>query len=742
MKLLIEYLRPDNLIARGVVNVLVALFILWIAYLLYQFIYLVIQRMRISKCADVDFLSEVLYKLVNPEEEGAEKDKKEASEKKDEDKLITEGEKMFSGFCRNKGLKKEGVLAGHIKAIFEAGIRESRLDIGELIKHTQNALFRGNALLKSVMASFIVLGLLGTLVGLADSLAELKPVLAKGAVERTAADLSSGLSALFTHLKTAFAPSIWGVLLTVIGVLLFSLYLRCICYPVRKKIENLTLTVWVPKLYLTTTQRLVGTLKVSEKQLQETMQDIKHLASAEGVGKEVKDLQKNLKGANETIEKLDNSAGEMQNFTSNFVSGVKKLSEFQGDLQTLYNQMIDESKVFKESVQKSMEQARGFQTNAAETFKIQNQQLQGSYEQLSSYEAAYVAERQNIDVKMQELLDSARNAYEKLGERNDEVLKSLGSPMNEKLEEMGHNLRVELNAITKGFNTFSVPMKEAADKIEVIVDSFDDRTSAVTKEMSREFTTQHERINQDLEKLITKIESYSNELSNTNLNQVQHSETLGKSVSTLSSNVEKLDGSFNSFDEYTKSEKEKIDKQIIKLTKDMHKEFISQNKDTNERLEGLFKKFENYDTQLTDTNRIQGEQAKALGENLSTFSGSINQLNTSITTLAEISGKRDDTMEKLKPLSDVANQMGTLVQQLKSSSLKQEKQNQVMAAKMDNMTESLRLLARGIGEKGYAGKAEEALGKGDNVWPDKPQKHPFFNWERSPVRRLLRKLFG
>lgn len=742
---ILDYLKPDNPLALGIVKILLAIFLFWMAYFLYQLFSLIIQKKNILKCSDVDGLADELLEIVNQEEEKNQEkntDEKKSTGIKEEVELMEKGEKAFSKFCRGKNIKEKGVVIGHLKTIFEAGIRESRLDVGELIKHTNNRLFRGNTLLKSLLASFIVLGLLGTLVGLADSLAGLTPVLGTGAAEKTSADLSSGLSALFTHLKTAFAPSIWGVFLTVFGVVFFSFYLRGICYPVKKEIENHTLTIWVPKLFLSTTQRLVGTFRAGEKQLRESMEAIKDLAKAEGVGEAVKDLQKNLKESNETLEKLSESAGEMKDFTGEFVEGAKKLSSFKDELQALYNQMQEGSEALKQNVQKSIEDSQEFQKRADETFKKQNEQLEESYRNLSSYEAAYVEERKKIDAKLKEVLDSARNAYDKLSERNVDVLGALGKPMAEKLQEIRHSLDVELSEITRKFDAFDVPIRKAADKIEMTVESFNSRTKVVTDEMRREFSEQNNKISENLDTLFSKVDNYADQLSETNRNQAKHSEILGTNVSLLSGNIEKLDGSFNAFDEFTKAERGKLDKRIIELTEKLHKEFVRQNKDTNENLESLFKKFEKYDSQLMETNKLQAEQAKTLGKDLSTFSDSIGTLEKSIDSLGKITERRDDTLEKLRPLSDVADKMGTLVQQLRNSSLMQEKQNREMAKKMDNMANAVQLLARGISEQGGIKLPKNVLAKNEARWNPGPHGQGIFNFSHSPIVNFFKRLFG
>ena len=131
------------------------------------------------------------------------------------------------------------------------------------------------------------MGLLGTLFGLTDSLVELSPALKASAEARISTEngetsapadadsensrqMTEALSDLMDDIKGAFAPSIMGVLfLRLLGVILYG-YLFCnsLVTPSNLSLEQSTLTVWVPQLYPTTSQRLIQTLQQSESQIQ------------------------------------------------------------------------------------------------------------------------------------------------------------------------------------------------------------------------------------------------------------------------------------------------------------------------------------------------------------------------------------------------------------------------------------------------------------------------------------------
>ena len=257
-----EYLSPANSIALVIVICLFCFFIAWLAGLITYWLRLSRKKGQIENNQDIQSLVTA---------------RQERDRGRDDNEAETDANPVFQGFCAERSLSENSFISKHLKAIFLAGWNESRLEVSELINHTTSNLFRWNSLLRSVLAIFIVIGLLGTLFGLTDSLVELSPALKASAEAQTPtengkasapADANSGnsrqmtkaLSDLMDDIKGAFAPSIAGVFFTVLGVILYGIFLRFACHPVKSTLEQSTLTIWVPQLYPTTSQKLIQTL--------------------------------------------------------------------------------------------------------------------------------------------------------------------------------------------------------------------------------------------------------------------------------------------------------------------------------------------------------------------------------------------------------------------------------------------------------------------------------------------------
>ena len=677
---IIEYIMPENIIAIGIISFLVAIFLTWAVILVWNSISLLKKKSTIKSLSDITQLSNSLIQIVTEKQQNENQPKKTGAKKKDVEEVpvpgpsfIEQGETAFSSFCKSKGINESGKIAKHIRTIFRAGLEDSRLDIGELIKYTNQEIFRRNNLLKSLLASFLVLGLLGTLIGLADSLTGLSPVLGKGVTDGTTAELAGGLKKLYEYLKTAFAPSIWGVGTTVLGVLIYSFYLSAICTPLKNTLQRLTLSVWVPKLFLTRSQRWLGTLKFGEEQIQRNLEAINNVIEMQKtIRPDVEELAEKLQNSNLTLGKMNESAAELQNFTSSFTDGVTKLSSFQDHLHNLYQKMIQESEGFQSRVQSSIDNSQTFQDEANSAFERQSEQLKNSYEILNRYENTYITHRHQIDANIEKVLEAAQKSYESLAERNKEVIETIGGPLTASLQDLQCSIRKDLEDIVTRFNSFDAPFTEAAERVANTVDNFNQRTTTVSNELITQFAAYSEKSDNSQKEIMEKIDGFANHLSETNRNLADRSGILATGVTSLS---------------------EKI---------------------------GLF------------SNSLS--QVQNLGQNLTTFSSSVNDLQKAVKLLEVSFQKRDESVESLKPLSELSSHMEALIGQLKENSQAQEQQNLLVAKNVDQMAGAVQFLAKSMEQMGMKKLAKE--------YSDKVNIEPLYNHQKNGPWSFFRRLFG
>ena len=538
-KLFSEYLFPENPIALGIVIFLICCFCIWVVGLIVYWIWLINKRKQIENNQNIQALVDAL--------QGRDLGRE------DSDPNIN-AEAVFREFCEKQELGKSSPLTKHLRKIFPirkdssvtkhlgtiffAGWDESRLEVSELINHTSNNLFRWNGLFRSVLAVFIVIGLLGTLFGLTDSLTDLSPALKGSAAIETPTEnserMTQALGNLMDNIKGAFAPSILGIFFTVLGVIFYGFYLQFACHPIKSDLERLTLTVWVPQLYPTTSQKFIQTIQKSEDQMQ------KGLKTAAQFNESVQKVHGNIGEFNESltqvraitqplsdsVTQINKAASDISNaadvlntgftesldkFSRDFASSVNNLTGFQDEIRNLHQQFQDASNQKLDQQTQKLEE--------------QNQNLATTLDVLKNYENLYVDSCKQIDSTLQNFLDKTTEANANIEATNREFLEGINATNREWITEIQTQLKTELaiiqptlkneleslsnqltsdlnevqgtlneglNALTNQLNFFQLPIERTANQIEGTIESFTRIMEEVVNDLQTEFQNQND----------------------------------------------------------------------------------------------------------------------------------------------------------------------------------------------------------------------------------------------------------
>ena len=469
-----KYLFPENPIASGIVIFLICFFSIWFVGLIVYGIWLYIKSKRMKK-------NQNIQPLVTARQER--NVGREGSDPK------TDAEKVFREFCDEQSLGEGSPVTKHLKAIFLAGWDENRLEVSELINHTTSNLFRWNNLFRSVLAVFIVIGLLGTLFGLTDSLTDLSPALKESAVIETPTEnserMTQALGDLMDDIKGAFAPSIWGIIFTIAGVILYGIYLQIACHPVKSILEQLTLTAWVPQLYPTTSQKLTQTLQQSESQIQKGFETAAQFSESVGtVQSNISEFNESLTQASAITQPLSNSVAQINKAASDISTAAnvlntgftESLNKFSGVLNTGFKEILDKfSKEFASSVthltgfqaeirslhQQFQEASNRKLDQQTEKLDDQNENIARVVEAigqilnaLKSYETTYINSREEISKELQEFINKATETNTSIYEENREWFEKINNANKQQLEtELGkveQTLKNQLDALATG----------------------------------------------------------------------------------------------------------------------------------------------------------------------------------------------------------------------------------------------------------------------------------------------------
>lgn len=408
-------------------------------------------------------------------------------------------EQIFTDFetAREKTVNTE-TLFQHIKVIYDAGQKSNRLDEKLLIQNTIAKIFKEREYIKSCISLFLVIGIFGTLLGLAISLGNLSgasfDVLANAKGNN---DAAVALNELFKNLRGAFAPSMWGVFATIICILGYSLVQKAYIDVLNEKLTDLTLHVWIPELYPTDLQKS----KNSIVKLNETIKN------ADNINADVNTLNNNLTCANKTLEELSNVSELLNNSSIQFQIGSEKLANFQSSIKELYDQIsINNSEVSEflhGAVAKNIEyQQKGigafFEQSKVlqENFAGQNQQISIMLKSLKMYEENYCQNQKTI---YEGIAKSAEENYRAIAEmktaaesitnRNQDIVKAIGAPLQKNVIEGLANIEgkmVEgLDGISVQLKRIQNPLEDTAGQIEkmfgVYLKNFRDSANAIVE---------------------------------------------------------------------------------------------------------------------------------------------------------------------------------------------------------------------------------------------------------------------
>ena len=466
-----EYLFPKNPIAFGIIAFLIGFFFVWCIGLIRYWRWLRSERKQTENNENIQSLVAARQKR-DPERENS------------DSKTVTED--VFRKFCEERSLGKRSPITKHLQAIFLAGWEGSRLEVSELINHTTSNLFRWNSLFRSVLAVFIVIGLLGTLFGLADSLIKLSPALkasmanevsiqkneesnANETSTENSKQMTQALGGLLDKMKGALAPSIWGIIFTIVGVIFYGFYLQYACHPVKSTLEQLTLTIWVPQLYPTTSQKLVQTLQQSESQMRQGFETAAQFSEAVGaVQSNISEFNESLAQASAITQPLSDSVTQinqaasdistaadtlntdftenLDTFSRNFASSVTHLTGFQDEIRNLHQQFQDAANEKLNQFQEATNQKLNQQI---EMLNRQHQNLTTTVEALKNSERLYVDSCQQIDNTLQEFLQKTTETSTHIETTNRQFLKEI----NQKTAEASAHIETTNKQFLEGINT-------------------------------------------------------------------------------------------------------------------------------------------------------------------------------------------------------------------------------------------------------------------------------------------------
>lgn len=342
---------------------------------------------------------------------------------------------VFAAYADDVGRNKATeVLFEHVKDIYDAGSKNSRLDSELLVKNTISKIFTNIDIVRTGISMFLVIGILGTLVGLAISISSFhgENFMMSGQVQSLAMT-SEELTKMFGNLRGAFAPSMWGVFLTIVSVLLYTYFIQERCVnALTEKLTIFTIRYWLPSLYPSDFQRT----EMTRVKLNKT------IANAEGINDGVTKLEKNLNESNATVKALSDTAKKITDAALRFDKSTTKLTK----LEQLYTTLKQSNDAYSQSIQKLVSNA--------------SKERQAAYEE-----------------------------YVNLAKRNTSDVKIYQDAMQKKFEMLQQQLLQQANLETQNFeiriHSLNEAMKQQSSDFAKIIDSQNAHLAGIIQQLQQ-----------------------------------------------------------------------------------------------------------------------------------------------------------------------------------------------------------------------------------------------------------------
>lgn len=461
------------------------------------------------------------------------------------------------------------VLFEHLKAIYDAGIKSSRLDADLLVKNTVDKIFTGVDSIKTSISLFLVIGILGTLAGLAISIGGFSG--ANFVMTGQSGSTADQLSLLFGNLRGAFAPSMWGVFFTITYVFGYSWFVQEKC--INKVTEKLTINTirsWLPRLYPTDFQR-------GEQNLRKLKATIEN---ADGINNGVRDLEKSLNSSNKTLRQLSKVSETIQKASDKFDQSTDKILR----IKELYEELKKANEAFNQSIHQLVDTAVQERKDSYQEYskavaqsldnvKISNEQMQG---QMSQYFTALSETLQQQNSNVAEGMKQQNMAFSENMHNQIQTWKATLENQNLKLKEVIDQLKIysttysqnveateaSLNKSIEVNRNAAIANQNLAEKLREIEEKLLNRQDDLMKEISQPIT---DRIGDVASKLLTIQSPLDHSVKLIQKMTDGHAKIIGNSVSQVQELVDTMKERQDIFEE----KNQEVTKTILKLQQTM-----------------------------------------------------------------------------------------------------------------------------------------------------------------------------
>ena len=448
-----------------------------------------------------------------------------------EDRSVPDEQKSFEDFAVKHGKNSNTeAIFDHLNTMWTAKSKGKSFDTEILVDKTTEKIFAGTDTIKAMISLFLVCGILGTLFGLAISLEHFDP--SKFLTGQTSGNTQE-FSNLFTKLKSAFAPSINGVIFTILFVLGYTYCIQEKCVnALNQRLTIITIKKWIPVLFPSESEESVREINAAIDKANRISENYEEMD--DGLDKVVLKLGE----ANETVSRVIEASDALKDTAITFKDGANIINDLSASVQTLSNQSNDLKIAVTSVVSKAVENAANLHKTSVDllsgsvktivedtqgalqseleamktNFLLQQKQLEDIVNTLKLYDAHFAESNSKVQDSLvqsyqniSEATADLKNIQGIIDEKDKKIMHAVGQPLQQQLHILGDQIALKLGEISVKVGSLQDPMSESARVIQTMFANMSRHNEALAKEMAKSGMTkeQIEAINKQLSQNIT-----------------------------------------------------------------------------------------------------------------------------------------------------------------------------------------------------------------------------------------------
>jgi len=391
-----------------------------------------------------------------------------------------------------------------------ASVGARRLDAKSLAQQLTGNYVSGLQRLRSVLSVFIIIGLFGTLWGLAVAVQDLAAPIDAGS------GTPVNIDQLIAGLRGAFAPSLWGVLLSIIGVFVISALQHNSHRSFYAALSQATITKINPNLFPEPSAAITSSLKKSFDKAARLASASENLGTAaDRIENQVRVLEGSITSANSQSNQYVEYLEVLNVALSGLGSQLARTTEEIGRLDSV-----------GKTIEGATDDLRKVAVAMSDSITAQGQMF-SEHEQLISSVSGSIKTNSEISESVRQaivdlnndLLEGIEQDEKRRQEERQQFADNVVQPLQDTLKD--HLIKVERSVadFSQGVGRVSHPLNNASDKM-----------ADIAGQMQKNFSNSMERLQGEFSRQTEVRESLANTISALNNILTKISPTLSKEL--------------------------------------------------------------------------------------------------------------------------------------------------------------------------------------------------------------------